>query len=64
MPKPTIKQLKPWLVVLSAATYFFFVFININVFNTLNDAMRDNFQLNALQFSNLSAMFFMPIPHF
>lgn len=58
MSKPTIKQLMPWVVVLSSALYFFFAFVNMNTFDALNDDIRQGFSLTALQVSNLSAMYF------
>ena len=51
-------KLKPYLVVFTAALFFMFEFINMNSFNVLNDALRAAFQVNALQISNLSAMYF------
>ncbi len=52
------KTCEPYLVVFSAALFFLFEFINMNSFNVLNDQLRAAFQVNALQISNLSAMYF------
>ena len=49
---------KPYFVVFAAALFYLFEFINMNSFNALNDQLRDAFQVNALQISNLSAMYF------
>lgn len=52
------KTLQPYFVVFSASLFFLFEFINMNSFNVLNDDLRSAFQVNALQISNLSAMYF------
>ena len=49
---------KPYLVVFAAALFYLFEFINMNSFNALNDQLREAFHVNALQISNLSAMYF------
>ena len=54
----SIKSLKPWFVVFAAATFFLFAFINMNSFDALNHVLRTTFNVNALQISNLSAMYF------
>ncbi len=53
-----LKKYQPYWVVFSAALFFLFEFINMNSFNALNDQLRSYFQVNALQISNLSAMYF------
>ena len=53
-----VSALKPYLVVFTAALFFMFEFINMNSFNVLNDLLRQDFAVNALQISNLSAMYF------
>lgn len=53
-----ITRFKPYLVVFTAALFFLFEFINMNSFNALNDQLRASFNVNALQISNLSAMYF------
>ena len=52
------KKWKPYIVVLSAGLFFLFEFINMNSFNPLNEPLRQAFNVNALQVSNLSAMYF------
>ena len=52
------KKYQPYAVVFTAALFFMFEFINMNSFNALNDQLRSAFQVNALQVSNLSAMYF------
>ncbi|MDF2939667.1 MAG: phtD [Gammaproteobacteria bacterium] len=58
MKTSTFSRLQPWIVVFSAALFFFFEFINMNSFNSLNDELRQSFNVTALQVSNLSAMYF------
>jgi MFS family permease len=53
-----LKKYQAYWVVFSAALFFLFEFINMNSFNALNDQLREYFQVNALQISNLSAMYF------
>ncbi len=52
------KLLRPYLVVFSAGLFFLFEFINMNSFDPLNADLRAAFHANALQISNLSAMYF------
>lgn len=52
------EKLQPWLVVFSAALFFFFEFINMNSFDAFNDALRQAFKVDALAISNMSAMYF------
>lgn len=51
-------QLKAYLAVFSAATFFLFEFINLNSFDALNETLRVFYHAGALQISNLSAMYF------
>lgn len=52
------KKIEPYLVVFSAGLFFLFEFINMNSFDPLNAALREAFNANAFQISNLSAMYF------
>ncbi len=52
------KTIRPYIVVFSSALFFLFEFINMNSFDTLNAALRQAFHADALQISNLSAMYF------
>ncbi len=47
-----------WLVVLSAALFFFYEFIQMNMFDAINANLMRDFNLNATQISNLSSSFF------
>lgn len=49
---------RPWIVCFSAALFFFYEFIQMNMFNTVSaDLMRD-FAISATQLGNLSAIYF------
>lgn len=47
-----------WLVVLVSALFFFYEFLQMNMFNTINDDLMHAFAINATQVSNLSAGYF------
>ncbi len=49
---------KSWIVILTAALFFLFEYINMNSFDSLNAQLRQAFHVNALEISNLSAMYF------
>ena len=51
-------SLKSWVVILSAALFFLFEYVNMNSFDALNLELREAFHVDALQISNLSAMYF------
>lgn len=59
--KPTILQLMPWLVVLSAALFFFFDFIAMSTFDSLNAAISQSFTLDRMQISSLESLYFLAI---
>ena len=51
-------RLQPWIVVFSAASFFFFQFINMNSFDALGPEIAKSFHLHAMTLSSLSAMYF------
>ncbi|NCX93326.1 MAG: MFS transporter [Gammaproteobacteria bacterium] len=51
-------RFQPWLVVFSAASFFFFEFINLNSFDALNPYLQASFHTDALTISDLSAFYF------
>ncbi len=51
-------RLQPWFVVFSAASFFFFQFINMNSFDALGPEIAQSFHLRPVTLSNLSAMYF------
>lgn len=54
----TIHTKLAWLVVLTAALYFFYEFIQMNIFNTINVQLRETYQLNAVQIGQFFSMYF------
>jgi MFS family permease len=49
---------EPWLVCLSAALFFFFVFIQMNMFNAVGSHLMQTFHLSAAELGHLSASYF------
>src|SRR5262249_442711 len=49
---------QPYLVVFSAALYFFYLFIQLNAFNSLTSSLIKEFQVSAVQLGQLSAFYF------
>lgn len=47
-----------WLVTLTAALFFFYEFIQMNFFNTINTELREAFHLDAMQLGQLFSMYF------
>ncbi len=48
----------PWLVCLSAACFFFYEFLQLNMLNALNEDLMQAFNIDATQMSFLSASYF------
>lgn len=46
-----------WLVCLSAGLFFFYEFFQLNIFDVINQPLRDSFQLDAAQVSWMSSMY-------
>lgn len=49
---------QPWIVCFSAALFFFYEFIQMNMFNTVSADLMKDFSINATQLGNLSAIYF------
>lgn len=49
---------RSWVVVLSAALFFFYEFIQMNMFNAIDPSLIQAFKVDAIQLGNLSAMYF------
>lgn len=47
-----------WLVTLTAALFFFYEFIQMNLFNAINVQLRETFHLDAVQLGQLFSMYF------
>lgn len=57
----TLKPWQPWLVVFTAALYFFYDFIQLNMFNALNAPLIEEFHVSAAQLGQLSAYYFYAV---
>lgn len=51
-------SMRAWVVTLTASLFFFYQFIQMNFFNTINEQLRDAYQLNAVQLGQLFSMYF------
>lgn len=49
---------RAWVVTLTAALFFFYEFIQMNFFNAINDQLRQDFHLDAMQLGQLFSMYF------
>jgi sugar phosphate permease len=58
MPQQPCCKFQPWLVVLSAALFFFYIFIQMNIFNAISPALLKEFNLSAVQLSGLATYYF------
>lgn len=58
MPTHLSEMIKPWVVCLSSALFFFFVFLQVNMFNAISPALIQNFQMNSTTLGHLSAFYF------
>ncbi len=47
-----------WTVTLTSALFFFYEFIQMNIFNTINVELREAFKLDAVQLGQLYSMYF------
>jgi MFS family permease len=47
-----------WIVILAASLYFFYEFIQLNLFNAIDVQLMKSFNLNAPQLGQLSSMYF------
>lgn len=52
-----VSSLKAWYVVLTSSLFFFYIFIQMNLFNSINSELVKEFHLNAKQISSLFAFF-------
>ena len=56
-PKPQLSTFRSWIVVLSSALFFFYIFIQMNLFNSINSELAKEFHFNAQQMGYLYAFF-------
>lgn len=57
MPSSIRKSDNAWLVCLSAGLFFFYVFMQMNIFDVINQPLRSTFHINAAQLSWMSSTF-------
>lgn len=51
-------RFQPWLITFTAALFFFYIFIQLNMFNALSSHLIASFHLSAIQLGHLSAEYF------
>jgi MFS family permease len=54
----TIHRKLAWVVTITSALFFFYAFIQMNLFNSINTQLREAFQLDAVQLGQLFSMYF------
>lgn len=54
----TVHTKLAWVVTLTASLFFFYEFIQMNLFNAINEQLRGAFNLNAAQLGQLFSMYF------
>ena len=47
-----------WVVIVTSSLFFFYEFIQMNIFNAINPQLREAYQLNAPQLGQLFSMYF------
>ena len=52
-------DLMAWMVCLSAGLFFFYEFFQLNIFDVINQPLRDDFHLNAAQLSWMSSTYLL-----
>ncbi|MDA8561785.1 MFS transporter, partial [Gammaproteobacteria bacterium] len=52
------RDAQAWFVTMTASLFFFYVFIQLNLFNSIDIQLMQAFHLNAPQLGQLSSMFF------
>lgn len=58
MTRNTVSTWQPWIVVFAASLFFFYVFIQLNMFNAINPALMTTFNVGPNVTGNLSAYYF------
>ncbi len=57
-PEKTIHKTLAWVVTLTASLFFFYEFIQLNLFNAINENLMHDFNLDAAQLGQLASMYF------
>ena len=50
---------RAWFVVIIAATFFFYEFIQLNMFNSISTSLMQSFNINAAMLGKLSSFYFI-----
>lgn len=58
MNEKTIHTKLAWVVTLTASLFFFYEFIQMNLFNAINEQLREAYHLDAVQLGQLFSMYF------
>ena len=58
LPSEKINSAQSWLVVLTSALFFFYIFIQMNMFNAIGPSLIQTFHLSSVRLGNLSATYF------
>jgi MFS family permease len=56
---PTFPRYLPWLVVFSASLFFFYEFIQMQMFNTISHFLLDDFKISATTLGYISSGYFL-----
>lgn len=56
--KDSVASWQPWVVCLSSALFFFYTFIQVNMFNAVNPSLIQAFGVSAQQLGQISASYF------
>src|SRR5579872_5459039 len=54
----TVHTKLAWVVILTASLFFFYQFIQMNLFNSINEQLRETYHLDAVQLGQLFSMYF------
>lgn len=54
----TVHTKRAWIVTLTASLFFFYEFIQMNMFNSINEQLREAYHLNAVELGQLFSMYF------
>jgi len=58
MHEKTAHTALAWIVTLTASLFFFYEFIQMNLFNAINEQLREEYRLDAVQLGQLFSMYF------
>jgi MFS family permease len=53
-----INSLQSWIVVLTSALFFFYIFIQMNMFNSIGSVLIQTYNISSLHLGNISAVYF------